>query len=436
MKVTVFGCGLMGLVTAAALAETGNDVVAVPFDDQDVSKLRLAQLPVQEPGLTELVSKQVATSRLSFTKDWKAGVMASEVIILSFPSSHLDYADRLIDCIADYADKEILVLNQSTFPVGTIESFQTRLQDSYQKRKIEAKIHVAAMPEFISEGSAIQNFTRPDRIIIGADDDISIRKARLLMHPFNRVKDQIKIMSSRAAEYTKYAVNAILATRISLMNELANNAEKFGVDIEEVRQGIGSDTRVGFNYLYPGCGFGGTSFAADIETLVSMLESQGGKPEILKGVLSTNQSQKEVLFRKAWQYFDGDLKGKIIAIWGLAFKPNTATITRAPSLSVIDAFLAQGAILKVYDPMAMPNIQEHYEGQKALTMGEGLYDVLEDADALVILTEWKEFWNPDFTKIKDLLNTPVVFDGRNIFDPQMMQEQGVEYYAVGRGLSH
>ncbi|WP_373019031.1 UDP-glucose/GDP-mannose dehydrogenase family protein [Thiomicrorhabdus sp.] len=433
MKVSVFGCELSGLVTAGALAQTGNRVVAMPIGVVKVEDLYQGVLPRDEPGLSQLIRSQVEEGGLVFEADWRAGVKHGEVLILSMPSWRLDRAEEVIKVIGECATGDVLVVNQSSFPIGTADRFEAQIKLAFAQRGLVAKVSVAAMPEFISEGSAIGDFTRPDRIVLGSRDEQSINRIKDLMRPFNRVTDQVKVMSTRAAEYTKYAVNALLATRISLVNELANNAEHFDIDMEEVRQGMGSDARIGFSYLYPGCGFGGPSFAADVKNLVGTLQSKGYDADLLKTVLSNNESQKEVLFRKAWRFFDTDLRGKKIAIWGLSFKPNTSTVENAPSIKTVEALAAQGATINAYDPKGVADFKKHYQGCSCIEYFEDMYQALEGADALFILTEWKSFWSPDYELMKSRMTTPVIFDGRNIYEPEVMKGLGFRYFGVGRG---
>lgn len=433
MKVSVYGCELTGLVTAGALAQVGNQVMALPVGFVKVSDLEAGVLPREEPGLANLLAQQQAEQRLIFESDWEKGLAHADVLIVATPSWRMDRAEALIDLIGEQVDKDIVVVNQSTFPVGTADRFESKLKLALAARGDVSQVSVVAMPDFLSEGSAIDNFMRPDRIVLGSSSLTSIQLMRDLLRPFNRVTDQIKVMTTRAAEYTKFAVNALLATRISLVNELANNAEHFDIDFEEVRQGLGADHRIGFNYLYPGCGFGGPSFAADVRSLVSNLQGMGYDADLLKTVLSNNETQKEVLFRKAWRFFDNDLRGIKIGVWGLSFKPNTATVENAPSVKAIEAFCAQGAQIKAFDPKAMNDFSKHWSGAEQVELVEDMYAALDGVDALVIMTEWKIFWSPDYARMKSLMRQPVIFDGRNIFEPSMIASNGFRYFGVGRG---
>lgn len=433
MKLAVFGCELTGLVTASSFAFVGNEVLSIPVEEIAITDLQQGNLPYDEPGLESLMLEQLKEGRLRFTADWQEGLKHAEVIVLSMPSWRQDKAEELIDLVGKTAKKDVLVVNQSTFPIGTSDRFEAKLNLAFAERGLRAKASVLALPDFVSEGSALGDFMKPARIILGGSDQASLDLMRDLLRPFNNITNQIKIMSTRAAEYTKYAVNALLATRVSLINELANNAEHFDVDFEEVRQGLGSDSRIGFNYLFPGCGFGGPRFAADVELLVSNLQEKGYDADLLRTVLSNNDTQKEVLFRKAWRFFNTDLRNIKIAVWGLAFKANVSTVENAPSLKALEAFAAQGAQIVAYDPKAMEDFQKHWTRPEQITMASDMYSALEGADALLILTEWKMFWSPDYQKMQSLMKRPVIFDGRNIFDPQTMRNQGFRYFGVGRG---
>lgn len=433
MKITIFGCELTGLVTAGALASTGNEVLAIPVGSANPENLQQGIIPREEPGLSELIQTQLKAGRLQFTADWQAGIEHGDVIFLSMPSWRANKADEVVDLIGGMAEKPVLLVIQVTLPVGSADRFEQQLKADFLRRGVEHSVQVVSMPEFISEGAAIVNFTRPDRIVLGVHDEEAIATLQELMRPFNHMTDRIKVMSTRSAEYSKYAVNALLAARVSLVNELANNAEKLGVDIEEVRQGIGSDSRIGFSYLYPGCGFGGKSFAADVKALAEALKTSGSEAELLDAALKMNEIQKEVMFRKAWRYFNADLKGKKIAIWGLAFKPNTDTIANAPSLKTVEAFVAQGAEIHAHDPKANDNFAHWWGSQPGVALHDDLYAVLQGADALVILTEWRHFWSPDFERVKAMMRHPVIFDGRNLYEPERMKQKGFRYFAVGRG---
>jgi len=433
MNISVYGCELSGLVTAGSLAHAGNQVMALPVGYVKVEDIKKGILPREEPGLDHLVSTEVKSGRLVFEADWNKGLVNADIIILSMPSWNAKQAEKVIDLIGKKSLEDVLVINQSTLPIGTADRFEAMLKLAFAEKGLVAKAVVVSMPEFISEGSAIVDFSKPDRIVLGSSNKEAIAAIKDLMRPFNRVTDQVKVMSTRAAEYTKYAVNALLATRISLINELANNAEHFNIDIEEVRQGLGSDNRIGFNYLYAGCGFGGPSFAADVQLLVDSLESKGYDADLLKTVLSNNETQKEVLFRKAWRFFNQDLRGIKIGIWGLSFKPNTATVDNAPSLKTIEALIAQGAEVIAYDPKAMPAFSKYWGERSGVTLVDDMYLAIEGVDALMVLSEWESFWSPNYQQLLDKMARPVIFDGRNIYNQQVMNQQGFRYFGVGRG---
>lgn len=433
MRITVFGCELSGLVTAGSLAHTGNEVLAIPVGMAKAEDLRQGILPRDEPGLNQLIISQVKEGRLAFSHDWSEGIQHGEIYILSMPSWRADKAELVVESIGQSASRDVLIVNQSTFPIGTADRFEAAVKLAFSQRGLVAKVAVASMPEFISEGSAISDFSKPSRVVLGCESEEAIALIRDLMRPFNHVTDQVKIMSTRAAEYTKYAVNALLATRISLVNELANNAEHFNIDIEEVRQGLGSDSRIGFSYLFPGCGFGGPSFAADVQSLVGTFQSKGYDADLLKAVLQNNETQKEVMFRKAWRFFKNDLKGLKIAIWGLSFKPNTATVDNAPSVKTIEALVAQGAEVIAYDPKANDAFKEYWGDKAGVTLVSEMYEALEQADALMILTEWRRFWSPDYARMSELMKRPVIFDGRNIYEHDVLVRHGFRHFGVGRG---
>lgn len=433
MNITVYGCELSGLVTAASFAHTGNQVMALPVGDVLVEDLRQGRLPRDEPGLQDLVCGQMAEHRLRFEKDWQDGVNHASVFILSMPSWRADKAEEVVALIGQQAKSDVLLINQSTFPIGTADRFEASIKLAFATRGVVAKVSVVSMPEFISEGSAINDFSKPSRVVLGSNDDASIQIVKDLMRPFNTVTDKVKVMSTRAAEYCKYAVNALLATRISLVNELANNAEHFNIDMEEVRQGLGSDHRIGFNYLYPGCGFGGPNFAADVQALVGTLQSKGYDADLLKTVLQNNESQKEVLFRKAWRFFNSDLRGVKIAVWGLSFKPNTATVDNAPSVKTIEALVAQGAEVIAYDPKASPSFKNYWGERGSVTLVDDMYEALNGVDAMMLLTEWRSFWSPDYEQMLQRMKQPIIFDGRNIYEHDVMAAHGFRYFGIGRG---
>jgi len=432
MKVSVFGNDVAALVCAGALAKTGNHVKVVFYDDEN-DGFSNNKLGIEaEPGLTDLLLKQQSAQRLAYVADDLDAILNSEVIIINLPSNELLLAKKLIIKIAKTINSNVLIVNQSTFPVGTTEAFNLLVEQEFKQRAKIFSCEVIAMPELISKGSALKQFLNPDRIILGGGSADSLTLMQALLKPFYFDENQIKLMSSRAAEYTKFALNSMLATRVSLINELANSAELLGIDVEELRQGIGSDSRIGFHYINPGCGFGGSSFSADIKTLIDTFDEKGADSTLLSSALVANENQKEVLFRKAWRYFSGKLVGKKFAVWGLSYKPNTSSVENSPSLDLVTALLAQGAEVSVFDPKAAKNFIAKIKHENLL-VADDMYTALKDADALFVLTEWQQFYNPDFMAMKPSMKQAVIFDGRNLYSPKLLADKGFFYSAIGRG---
>ncbi|OMH31843.1 UDP-glucose/GDP-mannose dehydrogenase family protein [Motiliproteus sp. MSK22-1] len=442
MKVSVYGSGLTGLVTACALADVGNDVAVICCDNSNfdknsddkntAEKLQNAVIGFEEPGLNQKLTNQLASGRLHITADVKKGFHHGQVHFIALSSDQLDHAKVLLSQLAKEISSTITVVNQSTFPVGSATRLKALMCELQEQRGVIPDIHVLALPSLLQEGAAIANFVRPQRILVGADDDWGLRLLTDLLRPFNRNHDQLIVMSTKAAEFTKYAINGMLATKLSFMNEMANLADQLEVDIEQVRQGVGSDPRIGYDYIYPGCGFGGLSFSEDLISLARTVEDKVEDSFLLKTVLDTNEQQKEVLFRKLWRYWDTELKGKTIALWGGAFKPNTDSIDNAPSLLLMEALWAQGVHIRLYDPKALPKFQEYFGDRKGLTLCASAYEAVDGVDALMIVTEWKEFWSPDFDLLGKLMNERLIFDGRNLFDPSYMKQLGFRYFGIGR----
>ncbi len=432
MRISVFGGGVGSLVLAGSLAQSGNQVKVVGAEDLPVEGFHGANKVYDEPGLLSLLRGQLQAGRLQYVSGWNEAIVNSEVIFIGLPTSKKDLIVKLIEEIGLTVDASVLVVNQSTFAVGTADEFQLKLSFLLKNRKVNFTIDVLVMPETFSKGSAIKEFLTPDRIIVGGGLAESRLKLTALFKAFCFDENQMKYMSTRAAEYTKFALNAMLATRVSLINELANSAELFGIDMEEVRQGIGSDRRIGFNYINPGCGFGGASFTADMNVLIAAFDEKGADSTLLRSVLLANENQKEVLFRKAWRYFKGDLKAKKFAVWGVSYKPNTPFFTKAPSLKLVTALLAQDAEVVVYDPKAGQQFVSSMN-TKNLSYTEEMYEALQDVDALFVLTEWRQFWNPDFDEMAKKMKGAVIFDGRNIYSPKLLEDKGFMYTAVGRG---
>ncbi|MEJ2061610.1 MAG: UDP-glucose/GDP-mannose dehydrogenase family protein [Gammaproteobacteria bacterium] len=440
MNVTIYGSGYVGLVTGACLAQVGNHVLCVDIDEDKINRLKDGEIPIYEPGLEDMVRENVAAGRLSFTLDAAEGVRHGlfQFIAVGTPpdedgSADLSHVLAVTRSIAENLAEYRIIVDKSTVPVGTADKVRAEARKVLDARSADIDFDVVSNPEFLKEGAAIEDFMKPDRIVIGTDNPRTTELMRALYAPFNRNHDRLVAMDIRSAELTKYAANAMLATKISFMNELANMSERLGADIEQVRIGIGSDPRIGYHFIYPGCGYGGSCFPKDVKALERMAREIGYNAELLNAVENVNGRQKLRLFEKMQQHF-GDLQGKTIALWGLAFKPNTDDMREASSRSLMEALWSAGAHVQAYDPVAMEESQRIYGQRDDLTLCETPEDALNDADALAIVTEWNVFRSPDFTRIKQSLKTPVIFDGRNLYDPNHMVQEGFSYYAIGRGL--
>ena len=439
MKVTVVGTGYVGLVSGACLAEMGNDVICLDVDAAKIAMLDAGGMPIHEPGLDHVVARNVAAGRLSFTTDVPRAVAHGtlQFIAVGTPpdedgSADLQYVLAAARNIARHMNDTKVVVDKSTVPVGTADKVRAAIAEVLAERGAAIDFAVVSNPEFLKEGAAVDDFMRPDRIIIGADDERAIGLMRELYAPFQRHHDKLVVMDVRSAELTKYAANAMLATRISFMNELALLAERVGADIEQVRLGIGSDPRIGFGFLYAGAGYGGSCFPKDVKALIHTAEASGRALQVLRAVEAANDAQKRVLIEKIVRRFGADLAGRRFALWGLAFKPNTDDMREAPSRELIADLLARGASVSAYDPVAMTEARRVLATSPALSFAAGAMDTLQGADALVIVTEWKEFRSPDFARIRGTLRQPVIFDGRNMFTPAVVQAAGIEYHAIGR----
>ncbi len=439
MKITVVGTGYVGLVSGTCLAEVGNDVLCLDVDPEKIRILEEGGIPIYEPGLQEMVRRNVAAGRLHFTTDVEKAVQHGTVqfIAVGTPpdedgSADLQYVLAAARNIGRLMTDYKVVVDKSTVPVGTGAKVHAAIADELQKRGVSTPYSVVSNPEFLKEGAAVEDFMRPDRIVVGAEDEQAIHLMRALYAPFQRNHERLIVTDIKSAELTKYAANAMLATRISFMNELANLAEVLGADIEMVRQGIGSDPRIGYHFLYPGCGYGGSCFPKDVKALIKTAQDDANITlKVLTAVEEANDAQKHVLTKKIQQRF-GDLKGKHFALWGLAFKPNTDDMREAPSRELIADLFAAGATVSAYDPVAMHETQRIFGGEARLTYADSPMAALDGADALVIATEWKEFRSPDFEAIKATLKNPVIFDGRNLYDPKFVRNSGIEYFAIGR----
>lgn len=442
MKVTVFGIGYVGLVQAAVLAEVGHNVMCIDVDAQKVENLKQGIIPIYEPGLAPLVQQNYQQGRLHFSTDAQQGVSHGmmQFIAVGTPpgddgSADLHYVITVARTIAQYMTSYKLVINKSTVPVGTASQVRQVMRETLQTRGTALDFDVASNPEFLKEGAAVTDCMRPERIIIGTDNSQVVELLRELYQPFNRNHDRIILMDIRSAELTKYAANCMLATKISFMNEIANLAELLGADVEKVRQGIGSDSRIGYNFIYPGCGYGGSCFPKDVQALIRTAGQIGYQPRLLQAVEAVNHRQKRKLPELISRHYGGSLQGKTFAVWGLSFKPNTDDIREAASLVLLETLWQQGAQVQAYDPKAMDEIRRIYGNHPQLQLTDSKENALTGADALVICTEWQEFRAPDFMLIKSILNEAVIFDGRNLFEPQKLQQYGFCYYAIGRGAA-
>ena len=439
MKVTIIGTGYVGLVSGACLADLGNEVLCLDLDKAKIDVLNAGGIPIYEPGLEPLVRHNVQAERLRFTTDVEAGVHHGQFqfIAVGTPPDDdgsadlrhvLDAARNIGRHMADYR----VIVDKSTVPVGTADMVRQAVSAALAERGAELPFSVVSNPEFLKEGAAVEDFLKPDRIVVGADDARATQLMRTLYAPFQRSHERMLVMDVKSAELTKYAANAMLATRISFMNELANLAEQLGANIEQVRVGIGSDPRIGYHFLYAGAGYGGSCFPKDVRALQRTASHNGTQLRILKAVEEANEAQKRVLLDKLAARLGADLAGMRFALWGLAFKPNTDDMREAPSRVVIDGILGRGGRVTAYDPVAMDEARHIYRGEKRVAFTESPLAALDGADALLIVTEWKEFRSPDFGDLKERLKQPIIFDGRNLYDPAMVKAAGLEYYSIGR----
>ncbi|SDP62670.1 UDP-glucose dehydrogenase family protein [Desulforhopalus singaporensis] len=443
MNVTVFGIGYVGLVQAAVLADVGHNVCCVDVDQKKIDDLKNGIIPIFEPGLTDLVVDNFKKERLQFTTDAQTGVDHGELqfIAVGTPpdedgSADLSYVLSVAGKIASIMDSPKIIINKSTVPVGTADRVRSHISDILSMRGLDISYDVVSNPEFLKEGSALEDCMRPERIIIGTDSEDAEFLMRELYEPFSRNRDKVMIMDVRSAEFTKYAANCMLATKISFMNEMANLAERLGVDIEEVRKGIGSDSRIGYHFIYPGCGYGGSCFPKDVQALERSAREIGYDAKILKAVEEVNHSQKEVLFHHVKSFYNGkSLAGKTFAVWGLAFKPNTDDMRQASSRVLLEALWQEGAKVQAYDPEAMEEAQRIYGIRDDMVLMGTKEAALHNADGLIIVTEWKSFRVPDFEKMLEELKDKVIFDGRNLYDPKRVEAHGLSYYGIGRGRS-
>jgi UDPglucose 6-dehydrogenase len=442
MDVTIFGSGYVGLVTGVCLAEVGNNVLCIDVDPAKIAVLNSGGVPIYEPGLEDLIRENRAAGRLNFSTDAEAGVRHGlfQFIAVGTPpgedgSADLQYVLAVAETIGRHLEEYRIIVDKSTVPVGTADRVAARIRAVLADRGHDAEFDVVSNPEFLKEGAAIDDFMRPDRIIVGTDNPRTGELLRALYAPFNRNHDRVLLMDIRSAELTKYAANAMLATKISFMNELSNIAEAVGADIERVRVGIGSDPRIGYQFIYPGCGYGGSCFPKDVRALEQTARSLGYQAELLQAVEAVNLRQKGVLFRKIAEHFGGDLRGRTIAIWGLSFKPNTDDMREASSRALMESLWEAGARVRAYDPVAMDETRRIYGERPDLGLAKDAMAALEGADTLAIVTEWSQFRSPNLQTIKAKLKHPVIFDGRNVLDPRQVAAAGLSYVSIGRGIA-
>lgn len=441
MKVSIYGSGYVGLVTGACLAEVGNEVICIDIDENKIQMLKNGDVPIFEPGLEALVKHNQANGKLTFSTNVAEAVEHGlfQFIAVGTPpdedgSADLQHVLAVARSIGQHMTDYRIIVDKSTVPVGTADRVRQATRQELDNRGVNCHFDVVSNPEFLKEGAAINDFMKPDRIVIGTDNPKATQLLRELYAPFNRNHDRLIDMDIRSAELTKYAANAMLATKISFMNELANLAEKLGADIEQVRNGIGADPRIGYHFIYPGCGYGGSCFPKDVQALAKTAHQADYDAELLLAVEAVNKRQKHVLFNKISHHFGGNLEDKTIALWGLAFKPNTDDMREAPSRTLMEALWAAGAKVRAYDPEAMAEAERIYGKRDDFRLCDSAEDALLDADALAIVTEWNEFRSPDFSMVKSALASPVIFDGRNLYNPEQMTNKGFLYYAIGRNV--
>ena len=440
MHVSVIGAGYVGLVTAACFADVGNVVLCVDIDPYKVEKLKRSEIPIHEPGLEQLVERNVAAGRLRFSTSYDDAVSHATLILIAVgtPSGEDGSADlsHVLACARELGkriERDSLIVVKSTVPVGTNDQVRSALQSEVAGRRRQVRVTTASNPEFLKEGFAVEDFMKPDRIIVGVDDSQSAEMMRQLYAPFNRNRDRLIVMDIRSAEFTKYAANCMLAVRISFMNEMANLADRLGVDIEYVRHGIGSDPRIGPHFLYAGAGFGGSCFPKDLRALVHTAAEHGEPVDVLTAAMQVNQRQHHILAAKVSRFFDNQLTGRTVALWGLAFKANTDDIREAPSLSVIGALTAAGAKVRAYDPVAVANALTVIKDNRNVEFTNSADAALDGADVLAVITEWLEFRSPNFEHLARKLKAKAIFDGRNLYDPATVRSAGLQYFGIGRG---
>lgn len=440
MKITVIGTGYVGLVTGTCFAEMGNTVTCIDIDETKIQHLKEGIIPIYEPGLTPMVLSNVAKGTLYFSTQLADGLNSAEIVFIAVGtpmgedgSADLQYVLSVAQQLGDEMTQPLVVVDKSTVPIGTADKVKATIKAAQQKRGVSIPFSVVSNPEFLKEGAAVEDFMKPDRVVVGADEEEAIEQMRLLYAPFLHNRDRFIAMDLRSAEMTKYAANAMLATKISFMNEIANICERVGADVNQVRIGIGSDNRIGYSFIYPGAGYGGSCFPKDVKALKHIAEEHGYTAQLISSVESVNNAQKLVIAQKVVKRFGEDLTGKTFAIWGLAFKPGTDDMREAPSIYIIKELLQRGASIQAYDPKAMEEAQHCYlKDQQNICYCDSKYEALKKADALLLLTEWKEFRSPDFEEIRQELKNPIIFDGRNQYNAFKLEENGFEYYQIGK----
>lgn len=440
MKLTVVGTGYVGLVSGTCFSEMGNKVTCVDIDQEKINKLNQGIIPIFEPGLEKMVLKNVEKKNLFFTTNIQGALQEAEIVFIAVGtpmgedgSADLQYVLAVANEIGEKMNHNLIVVNKSTVPVGTADKVKATIQSALNKRNKTIKFEVVSNPEFLKEGDAINDFMKPDRVVIGAESNQAFEKMRQLYVPFTMTNDRFITMDVRSAEMTKYAANAMLATKISFMNEMANICERVGADVNNVRAGIGSDSRIGYSFIYPGAGYGGSCFPKDVKALKKIAEENGYQAQLITSVEDVNNRQKLVIANKIISRFGEDLKGKTFGLWGLAFKPGTDDMREAPAIYVVKELVKRGAKIQAYDPKAMDEAQHFYlKDIENISYKKAKYEVLDNADALILLTEWKEFRSPDFSEIKKQLKTPIIFDGRNQYNSYKLSERGFEYYQIGK----
>ncbi|HEC12884.1 MAG TPA: UDP-glucose/GDP-mannose dehydrogenase family protein [Acidiferrobacteraceae bacterium] len=439
MNVTVIGTGYVGLVTGTCLAEVGNHVVCVDTDENKIKRLLDGQIPIFEPGLEALVHQNVEAGRLTFTTDLARGVVNGEVLMIAVGtppdedgSADLKHVLAVAKGIGEVIDSYRVVVTKSTVPVGTADKVNAEIESELKRRDVEVPYSVVSNPEFLKEGAAIEDFMKPDRIVVGANDNRAVEVMRELYAPFNRNHERVIFMDIRSSEMTKYAANSLLATKISFMNEMANLAERLGADIENIRRGIGADPRIGYHFIYPGCGYGGSCFPKDVQALYRTAQQNGYDARILSAVEKVNYDQKKVLLEKVVRHFGDDLSGLQFTVWGLSFKPDTDDMREAPSRVIMEGLWERGATVHVHDPVSMDEVARIYGERKDLCYHRDPYEALRESDGLFVVTEWKVFRSPNIAQIEQNMKNKVIFDGRNIFNPQNFKDAGFTYYGIGR----